>query len=164
MHNPEEIEFLPNTISALKRFQDKNRLLFIVTNQSGIGRGYFSIDDYYRVQHRLDCLLKQHGIYIKETVFCPHTPKDRCWCRKPRPGLWFVLQQKYKLDPNETIVIGDKICDVLFGINSQIAYNALVLTGYGKEHKDIYGDIFIDFVAQDLLHLYEILQSYGYLI
>ncbi len=163
LKDPKEVQLLPNTTKALKILQDRGIELFIVTNQSGIGRGYFTIEDFYNVQSKLIRLLMEYKITIKDTLFCPHKPDDLCFCRKPRPGMWLSLREKYNLNPLETIVVGDKISDILFGINSKIGYNALVLTGYGKKYRQIYGDFFIDFVANDLLQLVEILDRDGYL-
>lgn len=163
LHNPDDVELLPNSVLALKKFQNRGVQFFVVTNQSGIGRGYFGIEDFYRVQTRLYELLENQGVKIKDTYFCPHAPKEFCFCRKPRPGMWLSIKEKYGLNNEETMVVGDKICDVLFGINSNLALTTLVLTGYGKQHREIYGDYFIDYVASDLLDLFLILEANGYL-
>jgi D-glycero-D-manno-heptose 1,7-bisphosphate phosphatase len=163
LKDPEEVELLPGALKSLRYFSFKRINLFMVTNQSGIGRGYFKLEDFFNVQNKIYSLLEPHGVLFKEVVFCPHTPDDRCECRKPKTGMWEVLKNKYNLSPDETIVIGDKISDILFGKNAGLKLNALVITGYGKEHLNKYGNKDIDIIAKDLWDLYIKLDSRGYL-
>ncbi len=133
LQNPQEVELLPNTGEILHRWQTKGIRLFIVTNQSGIGRGYFKEEDYRSVQNRLMELLAQFAVKPIETRFCPHAPDKNCHCRKPKSGMWNDLQAAYNLKPEETLMIGDKKADILFAKNCNLALSALVLTGYGKK-------------------------------
>ena len=131
--DPKQVEFYPESIQALSQMQAQNLDMFVVTNQSGLGRGYFKLENYWAVEQKIYAELKALGIVIKDTVFCPHTPKDNCNCRKPAPGLWQKLKTKYNLNPEQTIMIGDKISDIEFGLNSNLALSILVLTGHGKD-------------------------------
>lgn len=133
LHNPEDVEFLPHVISTLKQMTDKQLKLFLITNQSGIGRGYFSLKDYYLVESKIDEFFAKHQIKFQEYLFCPHSPNDNCNCRKPKIGLWKKIKDKYNLDTNKTIMIGDKICDIKFGYNAKLSLNILLLTGHGKK-------------------------------
>ncbi len=133
LSNPEGIRFIEGSIEALRRIADKKINLFIVTNQSGIGRGYFSIEDYKKVKEKIHKTLNKNGIFIKEELFCPHKPDDKCTCRKPNIGMWKMLSQKYGLKPEESVIIGDKLSDMEFGIRAGLKFKILVLTGYGKK-------------------------------
>ena len=133
LHRPQNVELLPDAGDILYHWQTNGIKLFIVTNQSGIGRGYFKKQDYYNVQKRLMELLAQFQVKPIETLFCPHAPEENCNCRKPANGMWNQLQNAYNLKPEETLMIGDKKADILFAKNCGFAFSALVLTGYGKQ-------------------------------
>lgn len=136
---PEQVELLPGVAAALRRLCRAGARLFIVTNQSGIGRGYFSLDAYEQVAARLSALLKAEGVELEATLFCPHAPADRCACRKPDIGMWLELSRKFALAPEQSVMIGDKMDDIRFGLNSGLAAVILVLTGHGRETAAKYG-------------------------
>ncbi len=161
LKDPDEVELLPNAVDGLKKFVEKGVNLFIVTNQSGIGRGYFSVQDLYKVNKRLCDILSLYHVQIKDIEFCPHSPDDNCRCRKPKTYMWEKLQKKYNLISHETVVIGDKLSDVLMGRNAGFILNALVLTGYG-EYSLKKGPIdCFDLIAKDLLDFYYLLENRG---
>ncbi|MDQ7032567.1 MAG: HAD family hydrolase [Desulfonauticus sp.] len=139
LHKPEDIVFYPQTLTFLKQLRDNNVKIFIVTNQSGLGRGYFSLNDYHEVEKKIKNTLEKHNIKVEATVFCPHKPEQRCSCRKPKTGLWDTLSQKFSLLPEQSVMIGDKLSDIKFGLNARCAINFLVLTGHGtneaQKHK-----------------------------
>src|SRR3989338_1410999 len=82
VHKTEDFELLPNAIEGLKLL--KKYSMFIVTNQSGIGRGYFTMKDFEKFNNHLSQQLKKNNIKIKKTYICPHKPEDNCDCRKPK--------------------------------------------------------------------------------
>ncbi|MCB9092610.1 MAG: HAD family hydrolase [Halobacteriovoraceae bacterium] len=121
LQDPKDIEFIPDALQALKTFQEKGFLNFIVTNQSGVGRGYFPISSVLSVHDALNKLLIQSGANdIDEIVFCPHTPEDQCLCRKPRPTLVTELIKKYQLNPQECYLFGDKMSDYEAGVSAGV--------------------------------------------
>jgi len=136
LHEPEEVELLPASAGALAKLNKNGIKLFVATNQSGIGRGYFREQDYLAVQRELDSQLAAHGARISGSVFCPHAPEDDCCCRKPKTGMWTELKQKFGLNETETLVIGDKRSDILFGRNAGLALCILVLTGHGQSEAE----------------------------
>ena len=87
-YKPEEFEFLPDVFKALKGFSEAGYMLFIVTNQSGIGRGYYTLDDFTKLNAWMLHKFAQKGITITKTYFCPHAPEENCECRKPKPGMF----------------------------------------------------------------------------
>ncbi|MCF8039958.1 MAG: HAD family hydrolase [Desulfohalobiaceae bacterium] len=129
---PEEVEFLPGVGQALKSLQDKGCRLFMVTNQSGIGRGMFTFEDYDLVQARLENLLADYGVFFHDRKFCPHSPLAGCTCRKPGTLMWQELVQDHGLSPETSLMIGDKPEDLEFGARAGLRVLILVLTGYGR--------------------------------
>ena len=85
MYKVADLEYFPDTIPTLKKLQELGFLLFIITNQSGVGRGYFSVEQMHEFNNHMISDLASQGIEIKELVFCPHAPEDNCECRKPKP-------------------------------------------------------------------------------
>lgn len=120
MHDPNEIEFLPGVIQALQSFISDGYKIYVITNQSGIGRGYFKEEDMHKVHHKMDELLDKDDIKIEEYLFCPHAPEDNCDCRKPSPKLINQVLEKYQYESNLCYMVGDKKSDVDAGLNAGI--------------------------------------------
>ncbi len=138
LSKPQEVELIPDVAMALQKLQEHQIQIFLVTNQSGIGRGYFQKEDLFACQKVLEQQLLNANVHILDMAYCPHSPEDNCQCRKPRLGMWEYLQEKYYLDPKQCAMIGDKKEDVLFGINAGFAYSCLVQTGKGKSTAEQY--------------------------
>lgn len=131
--DPAGVTPLPGAVEGLARLAAHGLRLFIVTNQSGIGRGYFSLDDYLACRARLNEILAASGVNIADEVFCPHDPDAGCVCRKPALGMWENLRGRHGLNPENCIIIGDKAGDLEFGYAAGFALSALVLTGEGAK-------------------------------
>ena len=132
LKDPDQVELIPSAALALKRLMDQGCRLFVVTNQSGIARGLLTLDDHRAVQQRLQEILAGYGVELTADLMCPHLPGNGCSCRKPSPGMCTALQDEYGLDPRQSVAIGDKISDVLFGSSSGLKASILVLTGHGQ--------------------------------
>lgn len=136
LKNPQDVRLLPGAGEALARLAQAEFALVIVTNQSGIGRGLLSDDDYRYVQARVEELLAQFGVDIDATYYCPHAPTDNepCDCRKPGTRLYREAERDLDLDMSQSWWVGDRLSDVeparAFGGRS-----ILVLTGYGQEQR-----------------------------
>lgn len=137
--DPDGVTLLPHAAEALARFAAEGMRIFIVTNQSGIGRGYYSLEEYLACEARLNAMLQEHGVTVAATAHCPHAPDARCMCRKPRIGLWEQLCDAHGLKADECIMIGDKMADINFGRNAGFAASILVLTGKGEKTASDYG-------------------------
>ena len=118
LYRIEDFEFLPGTIEALKILQDAGYLLIIITNQSGIARGYYTEDDFHILNDWMLDTLKKQGISIAKVYYCPHHPEGiigkyrvNCNCRKPKLGMFMTAKEDFDLDFNECFAIGDKIRD-----------------------------------------------------
>ncbi len=131
---PEQVELLPGASQALARLADNGCRLYLVSNQSGIGRGYF--DDYAcrLCQDRLAEMLRGHGVSFVDMAYCPHAPEAGCDCRKPGLGMWKQMAALYDLAPENCAMVGDKAEDAAFGRNAGFAASVMVLTGHGTEH------------------------------
>lgn len=133
LRDPDGVSLLPGVGQALGDMVRAGVRLFLVTNQSGIGRGYFSEADFRACQTRLEELLRPYGASFADVRFCPHGPDEDCACRKPRPGMWEDLRAARNLDPARCVMVGDKPEDMLFAMNAGFAAAFLVRTGHGAE-------------------------------
>ena len=106
----------------------------VVTNQSGLGRGYFDLQALEAVQARFEALLAEQGLGLAAMFYCPHHPQAGCECRKPEPGLGLQAARKLGLDPSAAVVVGDKESDIEFGRNLGAALTCLV--GEGPSQAD----------------------------
>ena len=132
LSDPAGVELIPGTGEALARLGRAGIASYLVSNQSGIGRGYFPESAWYACQERLDELLAQKGAKLEDTRFCPHDPEVSCSCRKPGTGMWESLREAHGL-------VGDKPEDLRFGINAGLAAAVLVLTGKGMKSAEKLG-------------------------
>lgn len=137
--DPDGVALLLGAAKGLFRLAQRGVRLFVVTNQSGIGRGMFSLEDYQACSARLGKILDQAGVTLADSAFCPHAPEESCFCRKPRTGMWDELDKKHGLVPGRSVMIGDKPEDVLFGKNAGLAASVLVLTGKGADSAEKLG-------------------------
>lgn len=134
LSDPDQVELLPGAVAGLQRLRQLGLGLIMVTNQSGVGRGYFSLARLDEVHERVRKLLGEHQVLLDGIYVCPHVPEDNCACRKPRPGLLVRAAAELGFDPAEGFVIGDKPCDIELG-QAVKARTFLVRTGYGAKHE-----------------------------
>ena len=141
----EDFKLIPNAVEGLKLL--KKHKLFIITNQSGIGRGIYELEDFLKFNNHLIRELEKYKIKIEKTYCCPHKTEDNCDCRKPKMKFLKDAEKEFKIDLKKSYVIGDKKTDIELGENGGCK-TILVLTGNGMETKN---KIKADFVAEDLL-------------
>jgi rfaE bifunctional protein nucleotidyltransferase chain/domain len=127
----ESFELLEGVIGGLRRLGDFK--LFIITNQSGIGRGYYSEEDMHKYNNRMLEEFRKHGIEIERIYFCPHHPDEPCDCRKPNPKSMLEAKKEFGLDLEKSFVIGDHASDVTLAKNSGCK-SVYLLTGHGVKH------------------------------
>lgn len=113
--DPDGLELLPNALDGLRELRDLGARLVVVTNQSGVARGYFPVEAVERTHMRLRELLAQGGIELDGIYVCPHGPDDGCACRKPGSELFERAADDLGLDLNTSFVLGDKDADVEAG-------------------------------------------------
>lgn len=149
LSDPNKVRPYQSVPAALLLLKRAGYHFFIVSNQSGIGRGYFTEKEVNAVHNRLQKLL-QPAVF-EEIVFCPHAPNENCACRKPQPKLGLYLIKKYNIDPAQSFMIGDKKADVEFG--HTIGFKTiLVTTANGKNHLQKYPDLQPNKIASNLLN------------
>lgn len=146
LHDPAELELIPGAGAAIARLNRAGFGVVVVTNQSGVGRGYFGLDAVEQVHVRLRELLAEAGAAVDGIYLCPHGPDDDCACRKPLPGMVEAAAAEHGFDPAQAVVIGDKEVDVELGL-SVGATTFLVRTGYGRKYE---AATKADYVADDL--------------
>ena len=132
LSDPAQVELIPGAAQALRRLAAMGIGLAIVTNQSGIGRGYFGEEQLHAVHRRMAELLAAEGAAMPPVYWCPHRPEDGCACRKPLPGLLERAGRDLGFDPAECFVVGDNGCNVELGRRLG-ATTILVRTGYGQQ-------------------------------
>ena len=157
LSDPADVELLPGVRQAFARFREMGAGVIVVTNQSGIGRGYFSRQAVDAVHARMRSLIGEDASVIEAIYICPHTPGDDCQCRKPRTGLLQRAAAELGFHAADCIVIGDKVCDIDLGRNMSAA-TILVKTGYGAKELEA-GRVQPDFVATDLGAAAEVVAS-----
>ncbi|MFX0076282.1 MAG: D-glycero-alpha-D-manno-heptose-1,7-bisphosphate 7-phosphatase [Candidatus Hermodarchaeota archaeon] len=132
----EDLEVLPGVIEGLKSLQG-NFLYFIVTNQAGIGKGYYTLEDFHKYNNYLISILEENDIKIERTFFCPHVKEDNCECRKPNPKYLKEIADLWNVDLISSWIIGDHPSDIQFGINGGCK-TVYMITGHGEKHlKDL---------------------------
>ena len=134
LSEPSGVALLPGVGPALSRLVQAGHRLFLVSNQSGVGRGYFTEQAVVACQKRLEELLEPYGVAFTDAVWCPHAPEESCFCRKPLPGMFDELRDRHGLLPETTFMIGDKLDDLGFAANAGLSAGLLVLSGNGAEH------------------------------
>jgi len=133
LRHPHEVVILPGAGMALKRLQAAGFLLFIVSNQSGIGRGFFTMADVEKVNLHLEQELGRLGVHFEKIYVAPEAPNVNSRGRKPSPQLVFDARDEFGLDLAHSYMIGDKLLDLECGWNARLKKCLLVRTGYGAE-------------------------------
>lgn len=125
--DPAGLDLLPGAVEGLVKLRDAGAVLCIVTNQSGIGRGYFDRTSADSINDALAEMLKPHGITFAHIALCPHAPDEACGCRKPAPGMALECAQATGLALAESWVIGDKASDV--GLANNTGGRGILISG-----------------------------------
>ena len=146
--HPDEFDFIPGVVEALKKLHKSEFKSIVVTNQGGIGRGAYTKQDVEDIHKKMCNLLKEESVKIDSIYYCPHYPDDTCECRKPKIGMVKQAVKEHLIDPEESFFIGDKTSDVKAGKDAGCK-TFLVKTGYaGKDNRH---DVEPDFVVSNLL-------------
>ncbi len=132
LSDPAAVELLPGVVEGLRLFQQRGYAIAIVSNQSGVGRGYFDAAAMHAVNDEVLQQLAVCGVHVDQVWCCPHAPDEGCACRKPQPDLLDHALSATGCLPEQCLVVGDKACDVELG-RRRGARTALVRTGYGRQ-------------------------------
>ena len=128
LNTPSELVLFPDTISSVQRCNNASLRVLVITNQSGLARGYFPQAALEAIHQSLREQLDGGGAWIDDIFVCPHHPDDACVCRKPNPGLIEQAMARYPIDLSKSYVIGDRSADIELAARMQIK-GLLVTTG-----------------------------------
>ena len=131
LKDPDQVKIFPATRTGLKKLGEAGFKLFIVSNQSGVGRGYFTMADVEKVNGRLCDELARDGIRIEKIYIAPEKPEEPSRGRKPSPQFLFDARDEFGVNLAESFIIGDKLIDLECGWNAGVKKSILVRTGYG---------------------------------
>lgn len=132
----EDFEFVPGAQEAIRLLNQAGVMVVVVTNQSGVARGYYTEGDVEKLHRHIADELKKSGAHVDAWLYCPHHPSGRgsyslpCNCRKPLPGMLLEAARRYDIDLENSAMIGDKLADVEAGMAAG-CQTILVRTGYG---------------------------------
>jgi D-glycero-D-manno-heptose 1,7-bisphosphate phosphatase len=140
LYRTEDFEFVPGVPEAVRMLNDAGWLVVVVTNQSGVARGYYTEEDVHLLHRHAAAQLEKAGARVDAWLYCPHHPSGRgsyalpCRCRKPLPGMLLEAAARFSIDLEASVMIGDKLADVQAG-RAAGCRPVLVRTGYGAEEE-----------------------------
>jgi D-glycero-D-manno-heptose 1,7-bisphosphate phosphatase len=139
LHEPEKVELIPGAGEAIQRLSDGGFELFIVTNQAGIGRGYYAEEQMHAVNERVAGEFAKFGVAFRKIYFAPEAPDQPSRNRKPSPQMLLDARDEFGIDLDASYMVGDKVSDIECGWNAGVKCSILVRTGYGREHESQLG-------------------------
>lgn len=154
--HPFEFTLYPYSAKAIRQLNEHGLKVFLFTNQSRIGRGFFTEQTFLDGWKRIEKELKTHHAYIDGIYYCPHSPDANCDCRKPQPTLLEKAKLEHDINLTRSYIIGDRMSD-MEAADKVGAYKILVKTGRGMKTLELYSDKSgelptIDYVADNILH------------
>ena len=148
LHKIQDFEFINGVFEACLYFQLLDYQIIIVTNQSGIGRGYYDEDAFHVVNNWMLNQFKNQGINILDVFFCPHSPESNCDCRKPKPGMFNQANDKHSVNMEKSWMIGDKEADIMAANAAGIQNTLLVKSGHQIDEKNSKAKFILDSIKQ----------------
>lgn len=140
LYQVEDFEFISGAAEAIRQLNKAGFFVVVVTNQSGVARGFYTEEDVELLHRHIAAELDKIGARVDAWMYCPHHPDGRgsyslpCSCRKPLPGMFKEAARRYGLDLGRSIMIGDKVADIEAGLAAGCR-TILVRTGYGSDHE-----------------------------
>lgn len=144
VYKKKDFKFIDGIFDFVRYFYDLDYKIIIVTNQSGIGRGLFSLDSFNKIMRYVEESFNKHEIEISKIYYCPHhleegigKYKKDCDCRKPKPGMILKASKELEIDLSKSILVGDSIRDINAGLSAEVKNNFLIthnVTPYSKKN------------------------------
>jgi len=150
LHKIDSFIFIDGIFDACQYFLMIGYQIIVVTNQSGISRGYYSQDDYKKLTDWMVLQFKKHDVSFLDILHCPHMPQSNCNCRKPKPGMFITAQKKHNINMSESWLIGDKETDISAAKNAGIDKTILVKSGHQINEKDTNAKIILDSIKDSI--------------
>lgn len=129
LHEPGKLKFIDGTVEALALLKGRGYKLIVISNQSGIGRGYFEARDVEQLHAYMNQLLQKQHAAIDAFYYCPHVEQDECMCRKPQTGLVERAVAEWDIDLARSYMVGDRESDIMTAVNAGCGYG-LLLSGH----------------------------------
>ena len=148
LYKIDDFEFIDGIFDVCLYFQNLGYKIIIVTNQSGIYRGYYTEHDYQKVTQWMLAQFANEDINILDIFHCPHGPDSTCNCRKPKPGMFLKAKTKYNIDMKNSWMIGDKEADVIAANAAGIDNTILVRSVHGIDESNSEASFFLDSIQQ----------------
>ena len=148
LHKIDDFEFIDGIFDACLYFQSLGYKIIIITNQSGISRGYYSHSDYQKVTQWMLDQFKYKNINILDVFHCPHGPDSTCDCRKPKPGMFLKAKDKHNTDMEKSWLIGDNEIDVIAANEAGIENTILVRSGHRIDESNSNARFILDSIQQ----------------
>jgi D-glycero-D-manno-heptose 1,7-bisphosphate phosphatase len=158
----DDFEFIKGSIEACIKLKEKGYLIVVITNQSGIARGYFTEEQFNTLTEWMDWSLVDRGVELDGIYYCPHHVekgigkyKLDCECRKPKAGMLFTAIKDLDINVSDSILVGDKVTDLQAGLAAGVKHNYLVRTGKAVTEE---GEKLAESIFDDLASLVEQLE------
>ena len=148
LHKIEDCSFINGVFEACQYFKSLGYQIIIVTNQSGISRGYFSEKDFQIITNWMINQFECNDLNILDIFHCPHSPKSNCDCRKPKPGMFISAKNKHNIDMEKSWMIGDSERDITAANLAGIKNTILVRSGYKVNESKSNAMFFLDSIYQ----------------
>ena len=155
LYKIEDFEFIDGLFDSLKYLQNLEYKLFIITNQSGIARNYYSIENFNELTVWILNEFKKNNIKISQVELCPHGPNDNCNCRKPKIGMINNILKNFSIDLENSWLIGDKSSDILCAKNANIKNTIQVKSGHSFDEKKSQAD----YICESIKDIKEIIKQ-----
>ena len=143
-----DFQFITGVFEACQYFQLLGYKIIIVTNQSGISRGYFTENDFTNISNWMITEFKKNNIQILDIFHCPHDSESNCDCRKPKPGMFFEAKNKYDINMLKSWMIGDSERDIVAANSAGIKNTILVRSGHKINEKKSSALFFLDTIME----------------
>ncbi|RXJ78455.1 D-glycero-beta-D-manno-heptose-1,7-bisphosphate 7-phosphatase [Arcobacter sp. F155] len=155
LYKIEDFEFIDGIFDSLKKVQNLGYKLFIITNQSGIGRGYYTKEDFEKLTSWMLQEFRNNEIVISQVELCPHGPNDNCLCRKPKTGMIDKILENHNIDLENSWLVGDKSSDIKCAKNAGILNTIQVKSG----HKFNENESLAKYICESIKDIDKIIQT-----
>ena len=150
LHKSKDFKFIDGTFEACKQFQSLGYKLIVVTNQSGIARGYYQEEDFHILTKWMLAQFYNRDIDILDVFFCPHGPKSTCKCRKPQPGMFLEACDKYDINMENSWIVGDKEADITAANSAGINNTILVKSGHSIDEMNTEAKFILESIKESI--------------
>lgn len=144
LHNIDQFEFISGVFDACQYLQMIGFKIIIITNQSGISRGFYTEKDFLNLNDWMIKEFLKKNINILNVFYCPHLPSDKCNCRKPKPGMFLEAKKKYIINMSESWAIGDSERDIIAATSAGVKNTILVRSGHKIDEENSKAKFYLD--------------------